>query len=547
MSGIESARIWLVSDRDIDALDHVKSLLEGAGAQVEMLDLSEAVERVVREQGSKLLDSLKVILRRTRRPDDGGVGEDEEAALSHLLARGRPDMIVVAADKYLRGLDMLSRMAGGGALRVGLLPDYNLSASWLKGALHAYIVPHDKLRAPLMDAGVDGGRIVVAGPPVGQRYQKELDGAAMKAAFGIDPAAGPVVLMLVDRMEPGDIDKVIFQMSLVERPWQPIFVAGAEQARAEKVRRAARRHGLQARMLGEVANLEEFMGAAELVGMPCVDDRVVSALALDRPALLLGDPGPVTTQTDFLLAQGAVWHVGDLLRLGGDLEVALREDRLDKLRAASSEVGHPTGTTDVVAALVELWERRAEIVRAEPTVTVPDAPATSGPFEVIGGPRPDPSVPPSEHSPDDAESSPSPLSAAEAKDELAALIMLERDLERQLASAGRERETWQHRLDLARDWNEVELTQEAEAQVARHVRDAERATSELERVRAQKDKLKARVRQGTGAGDGLGDKLRRTVNTIAEVLPAAEQKFRDMEVERDLSSLRERLRKELED
>ncbi|MEO1268287.1 MAG: hypothetical protein AAFX99_09320, partial [Myxococcota bacterium] len=83
-----------------------------------------------------------------------------------------------------------------------------------------------------------------------------------------------------------------------------------------------------------------------------------------------------------------------------------------------------------------------------------------------------------------------------------------------------------------------------------YISDAERHQEELERIRAQKEKLKARVRASRSGGSFSTHRPSPPSSTAAPPTNAprsSETRFRSMEVERDLSSLKERLRRELED
>ncbi|MEL6182754.1 MAG: hypothetical protein AAFS10_27605, partial [Myxococcota bacterium] len=377
---MDTSRIWLIADGRQDALVRVRELLEERGAAVELLDLSDAFERIVRNQGEALLDNLRGLLTRVRQqadafatadldpePSDGGASpegdppkpapdasqpQDEEKDLDQRLGaalrRGRPDVIVVTSPRYLRGLDLLTRFSGGNALRVGLLTDYNLSGAWLKAALNAYIIPDARLRRPLVDEGIDVSRLLVAGPPVPRAYETAPDADALRASFGLaEPEAGTTVMVFCDEFDSAQLDKLVFQMSLVERPMTPIFYTGDDPSRAEALRRAAQRHGLLARRLGAVPNLQDFIAAAHLVVAPPTSQRIVHILALDRPLLLAGSAGDVANQTDFLLDQGCAWHTADILRLGADLEVALGAERLGALTEAAGHVGRVTGSVEV--------------------------------------------------------------------------------------------------------------------------------------------------------------------------------------------------------
>ncbi len=603
MSYLRSLRVWLIADDHLAAVAAIRGLLEERGAAVEILDLDVAIERLVLERGGQLLDNLKDLWRRARGSSPAAAGQDgappqasaasappadpaaagdpkvasmevigpdkgaeaakapaeqspvaeQSGALEAALQRGRPDMIVVTSPRTLKVLDLVSRAAGGEALLVALLPDYNLGKAWLKGAVHAFVIPHEGLRGPLQEAGVDPVRVFVGGPAIPRAYAEAHDPKAIRGDLGLDTAQGPVALILGAAISAANLDELILQLSLVDRPWQPIFHVGGNAEAAEQLRRSARAHGLPARMLGEVANLHDFVAAADLVLTHPADGLVTCALALDKPLLLVGDPGPVTTQCDFLVSQGAALHVVDVLRLSAEAEFALSPDRLGAMAEASARVGRRTGTQEVVDALGLIVERRQQIEGppSDPGQQA-EGPRFKGPFEMIGAPpsqprpaRPVVSAPTSGGAPSTplqaapATSSASPLSAAQAKDQLAALIMEERELERTLEEARREQTRWHQRLELARQWNEQDLAREAERVLQRAIGEAERASAQLEQVRVQKEKLKARVRGGQSPPPGPG------AQPPARAGEGIVGRFQDMEIEDDLGRLKARLRDEL--
>jgi phage shock protein A len=120
--------------------------------------------------------------------------------------------------------------------------------------------------------------------------------------------------------------------------------------------------------------------------------------------------------------------------------------------------------------------------------------------------------------------------------------MMERDLERRIAAARRDQDQWRNRLSLARDWNEGELAQQAEAKLRQALEEGERCQTELDKVLAQKEKLKARVR---GAAPPPASPT--TPPPTRDLTPKSQTdaRFRDMEVESDLDALRRRLKQEL--
>jgi len=546
-------RVWLVDAGQGDATGAVASLLEERGHAVEVLDLTETIERLIRGRGEQLIDNLKGLWRRA-----SGADSDEEpqgaelpGPLADALERGRPDLVVLTSSRHLKVADWISELAGEQALMVGLLPDYNLGEAWLKGALNAYIVPHEGLRTPLESAGMSPEHVLVAGPAISEAFAEVKGVEGLREAFGLDPSQGPLVLVHCVGTDLHDLDGLVFQLSLIDRQWQPIFYAGADGSASELLRRSARTHGLVARMLPEVENLHDFVAAADLVITHPGQPLVIGALAMDRPLFLVGDPGPVTTQCDFLVAQGAAMHLADMLRVSAEAEFIMGRERLEAMAEASTGVGRRTGTIEVVDALLMVEQRRAKLLEAVPEEVQEEGPRFSGPFEMIGAP---PSQRTSKREAPagggvfervgelsrSGRSAAAALSASEAKDQLAALILQERELERKVEETGREQKRWRDRLELAREWNEGELAAEAQGILERNVSAHRARQQELARVRVQKEKLKARVRRVPSGGSPA------SVENPTEP-KASEDRFQSMEVEDDLSRLKRRLLEELDE
>jgi hypothetical protein len=508
-AGPEALRVWIVADRGDASVVALGDAL-GDDFEVTVLAAQEVVQRLVREAGGELIGSLRDLLRGIR---DG----ESEAEPEH---KHLPDVVVVtAADTFGAG-NAFTRLTGDDVLRIGLVADYALGTAWLDAPLHAWVVPVESFVPPLVDAGVDESRIEVAGPPVPEDYGASSDGASLREEWGLGPE--PVVFVHCDRGV-WDLDRLAFQFSLLESDVQPIFYAGADPAVADKLRRAAAKHGVEADLLGAVPSLRDFHAVADLVVAPVEDPRIVYVLAMDRPLLLVGE-AEVRTQVEFLTALGAARHVPDVLRLGTELDLLAAGDTLGRLRQASATVGKPDGTAKVAEAIARLIVAREDILAAGR-----EAPETRrGPFERIGAPRAKVRVPGAP-----AQRSASASSEAQAKDELANLIMMEREAEQKATESARAVEQWRQRLELATEWNETELAKEAEVQLERATAAEDAGREELERTRLQKEKLKESVRRGRG-------------DAPAPPTAAPSEKFEDMEVERDLAALRKRLRDELD-
>jgi hypothetical protein len=498
--------IWIVAESGDATALALAGQMDALGHPCTVLSPQQAVPRLVRDAGGDLIDSIRGLIRGIRDRDLESL--DEASGVD-----GRPDVVVLTSPTLFGSAQVFTRLTEQGVLRVGVMPDYGMSGGWLDAPLHAWIVPVEAFVAPLEEAGVDPARVRIAGPAVPADYAEGQSRTELRESWGLGEE--PVIFVHCDGGQ-WDLDRLMFQFSLLEEATQPVFYVGEDSGAADQLRRAARKHGVPADLLGAVPSLRDFHAVADLVVTAPDDVRVVHALAMDRPLLLVGH-APVRTQVDFLAGMGAVRHVPDLLQLGAELDLVAREETLATMAEAASKIGKADGTAAVAKALVEIVETRAEIL----ATGAAGSPQRRGPFERIGTGQRGERLPGSGRA---------PASTEEARDELANLIMTERGAETRVSDAERAIEQWTQRLELAGEWNEAELEEEARKQLSRAHREAKVAGEALERTRMQKQKLKESVRRGSQS---------------ASASPDVAERFEGMEVERDLDTLRKRLEDEL--
>ena len=218
-------------------------------------------------------------------------------------------------------------------------------------------------------------------------------------------------------------------------------------------------------------------------------------------------------------------------------------DALDRRARAAGSIGLPNGSEEVAAALFEALER-ADQWRATPQDRPPqdhpqDEEAPRGPFESIGdrSPRRDDG---SDRRDDDGDHDKfAGISRAEAKEQLAQLILQERELERRIGELEKEQQRWRNRLDLAREWGERDLEDEAQGILREYVQDADKVARELNGIKRQKLKLRQAAQGGSGGSSAGGSGGGSSADAERE------RRFRKMETERELDGLRDRLRREM--
>ena len=562
--------VWILVDHSAReaAYDEVARQLRERGVQAECVTITEMIGQVARDTlaggAERLLRGLRVAFQ--------GRSSDED--LIGAVRTARPDILAVTNARYVRALSLLENLSGIRSLQVGLLPDYSYTSAWLRSSLGAFVVPHDELRQRLARDGFDPERVLVGGPAIGQSFTQQIDRDEARQAFGFG-SARPVVLVRSETFEVGSLEKLVFQSTLVDRDARFIFHHNGDGTAASTLRRAADQYQLSAVMFGRVDDLERYVAACDAVIVAPQEPLVPELLAAGRPLCFVGQPqeGALAEQIDFLKREGVARHVGDILRLGAEIDRLLEPQTLSEATEAAGQIGLSSGSREVAEALMQALEERDRWLqpagtRQQPPHEEPGGDGAEGQggegeaaggsgggaFETIGG-----DTGGDQQRQDggsggggggrgaaggDGEPSYGRLSKAEAKEQLAALIMSEREIERKLGEIERQQDRWRNRLELAREWGEEDLAGEAEDILRGHLEEARPLQQDLADIRRQKEKLKRaalgdRYQGGEGGSEGEGDGPRGS--RLAEL----EQRFRKMEIKSDLDGLKDRMRREL--
>jgi UDP-N-acetylglucosamine:LPS N-acetylglucosamine transferase len=467
---------------------------------------------------------------------------------------------VVTSARYSRPLSLLESLTGTKTAQIGVPLDFNLGPGWFDGSLDGFVAPDVPSRKRVQEAGYEPDRIFAAGPPVLPNFGGEVDREAAREdlEFGDETH----VLVRADSFDPTELDRIIFQGTLVERNVQFLFHHNGDGAVSQALRRSADQHGLSAAMFGRVPDLERYVAASDLVIASPADLTIPEIVSCRRPLLLVGAAEDYVHQVDTLLDAYGAEQLDDVLRLGSELEGLLDEETFGDLEERCAETRLSPGNRPVAEALTAALEAAAEWTLERPTRPAPEAPdgaeepeasegaEPTGPFEKIGTGASEDGVGDRrrlEGPTDDTDAAtPRPsLSRAEAKDQLAELILNERELERRLSELEREQERWRNRLDLAREWGEEDLADEAKEILKEYIDDASGAKDELEDVRRQKEKLKRAAERGRG--DGVSAQLEgdRGIGEDPERAAEIEERFEEMELDRDLEDLRDQVEGEL--
>ena len=538
--------IWILVDHSARemALVPVARELEERGHTVELVTISEVISSAAREA---LAGGAERLLRGLRVATQGRAGDE---SLVGAIRRRQPDVLVVTEARYARAIGVLENLTGVQSLQVGLISDFFVDPLWFNGQLHGFVASDQVVADEIIDRGVAEDRIRVGGPALRPGFEEGIDRQEARQELGVEEDQ-TVVLVRADGFSSTILEKLVFQCTLSDRDGRFIFHYDGDGACASTLRRAADQYGLAAAMFGRVSDLERYFAAADAVLASEDDPYLPELIASSTPTLLIGTTAEREGNGLALKDRGLADFLAGVDRLGTRLDHFLKEETQDSLRTALEQWDGAARHSALVEGLDDIARRAAQwrqpiqtaaAEEGEPEEGEPEEKGeeekVAGPFEPIGGGGA------TEVGTDGEEDGRRPpegatLGRAEAKEQLAQLILEERELERRLEEVEKQQERWHGRLELAREWNETDLVDEAKSILRGYVEEADAIDGDLSDIRRQKAKLKAAARPGGGDSTADGEE------SASDRASRLERRFRKMEVDRDLEGLKDRIRREL--
>ncbi|MDX9723545.1 MAG: hypothetical protein RBU37_22550 [Myxococcota bacterium] len=513
------------------ALSNVVGELELRGHSVELLSYTGSASQLARSMAERGWRGLRAVAKQVT---GKLVGEDA-------LGLGRDERQVDAVIVTSPALWEASRSRGSeDSLRLGLMTDLMWTPLWTELELDALIVSHPVFKELALRRSYPEQALFAGDVPLPKSFCRTLDVPSIRQRFGIKEEQGPVLLVIAEQVDDARLDRLVFQLKQLQQPAQPIFYFGEDRRAADVLRRAAASYGVVARMFGLVDNLEEYYAACDLVLAEASHPLIHPLLALDKPVVLFDADAATRPLAIFLREQASGVTIPEVLRLGSELDALLgNAEELARLRQGALALVDQKGAQRIADALEAAMKQKGSLVgrqaHRQVQAKAPEM-AGGGAFEVIGQAAPPPSSSPLPSDEGRFRSTAlaieseqvAPLSAAQARDEMAALILLERDVEKRLAEATHRAGLWERRLDLATQANDSELMGEAQRLLQSSRADETALVKEMDRIRAQKLQLKRWV---GGAGAAQSGSPSHT-----------EGKFRSMELNSDLDALKKRFR-----
>ena len=236
-----------------------------------------------------------------------------------------------------------------------VVTDLHVHAMWLCHQFERYFVPTDESSYYLRQIGFPDDRITVTGIPIHPAFSGNLDRAALRRRYAVDPLV-PVVLLSAGTFGMESSLVAVRALMNLQQPAQIVALCGTNAdllAEVVDATRAAPAH-LKFRALPYTAAMHEWMAISTLlIGKPgglTLSEAMASAL----PMILLNPiPGQEAINAASMLEQGVAVSPTDVVTLPYKVDRLLQEPhRLAGMRDRMKQLAQPRAAHTILETLL---------------------------------------------------------------------------------------------------------------------------------------------------------------------------------------------------
>jgi processive 1,2-diacylglycerol beta-glucosyltransferase len=247
---------------------------------------------------------------------------------------------------------------------VGIVTDFAIHGFWIHNNIEGYCVATEAMRDVLVARDVGSAQIEVTGIPVDPRFARTDESLELlRERLGL-PVDRHVALMMGGGLGIGPLEQMLHSLDAVEAPISAVVIAGRNSRVERRVLEAAETVNYPVRVLRFVANVFDYMHAADVFVTKPGGLSTAEALAAEVPMVLCKPiPGQEERNVRVLSEWGAALRVSALDELPRALTTVLTDSpRRRRMVAAARRYGRPDAAHDAAALITRLAAGRKEVV-----------------------------------------------------------------------------------------------------------------------------------------------------------------------------------------
>lgn len=243
--------------------------------------------------------------------------------------------------------------------------DFDAHRLWVNAPCEQYFTATEEGRANLAGYGVPLEQIFTTGIPIDPGFADWKSPAECRRLQGLT-GDRPVVLQLSGGSGFGPVEEVHRRILQSPVPLQLIAVAGRNSALRRRLEEISCSSRHRRKIIGFTDQMNELMGAADLVVSKPGGLSMSESLACGAAMLLIDPiPGQEMRNSDYLLENGAAIKVNNLSSLSFKLTTVLSEPRrLDGMRGNAKRLARPHAAFDVAEKCTAMIDQREDLPRS---------------------------------------------------------------------------------------------------------------------------------------------------------------------------------------
>jgi processive 1,2-diacylglycerol beta-glucosyltransferase len=238
---------------------------------------------------------------------------------------------------------------------VSVATDYDVHPLGISEEVDVFIVPDDSIKLSLQERGVAGEKIKVLGIPIDPKFNKKVPKSILRKKLGIRTDL-PTVLILGGGFGIGPIEEVVRSFENYKSPLQLVVIAGRNEALREKIQKIKEDLEIGIEVFGYVENIEEFMGASDLLVTKPGGVTIAEAFAKSLPLILIEPIGPQEEKNmNFVVEHGVgiyAEQIEDIPKIINNFFSNPRQ--LELMKIEIQKLAHPNSAIEIAKLILKI-------------------------------------------------------------------------------------------------------------------------------------------------------------------------------------------------
>lgn len=249
---------------------------------------------------------------------------------------------------------------------VAAITDFTVHPFWLFENVDCYMVAADDLVKAFADYGIKMAKIRATGIPIEPSFGLSRDKEKLRISWQLDPVL-PAISVMGGGLGMGPLAEVVKALATSGLPCQIIVVCGHNEHLRMKLLKLIPNLPGKIRVLGYIDNIDELMGACDLMIGKAGGLTSSEALASRLPMFITDPiPGQEERNAEFLERAGAAKLVRGAKDLIAQVKVFLYDWNIQRsMSEAAQKIGKPNSAAAAVSVVEELASQFQEIEDAK--------------------------------------------------------------------------------------------------------------------------------------------------------------------------------------